>query len=111
MVGFSGDQETINETCGSAWLCDGRHHDGQIHIGSDDMRGLAQVDRLADNHIIARFDLLNDPCLLVRLLLKLHIVAHRHRVSGTNAIQTNLAAQTALPLPTRFVEDNVPAAR
>ena len=111
MIGFGGDQKTVDETRGGAWLCDGGHHDSQVNIGSDDVRGLAQVDRLADNHIITWFDLLDDARILAWFLFKLHIVAHGHGIGAADAIQTDLAAQAALPLSSLFVEDDVPAAR
>ena len=75
------------------------------------MRGLAQVDRLADNHIVARLDLLDDASLLARFLLKLHVVAHGNRVGASNAVQADFAPQAAFPLATRLIEDDVPAAR
>ena len=43
VVGLGGYQKAVDETRRGAWMGNGRHHDGQIHVGGDDVRSLAQI--------------------------------------------------------------------
>ena len=111
VIGFGSHQKAVDEARGGARLGDGCHHNGQIHVGGDDMRSLTQVNRLPDNHIVTWLNLLDDARFLARFLFKFNIVADGHGIGGTDAVQTDFSAQTTLPLPSRFVEDDVPASR
>ena len=111
MIGLGGDQETVDEARGGPRLGEGRDHDGEVYVGGDDMGGLAEVDRLTHDDVVAGLDLLDDARVLARLLIEDHVIAHRHRVGGAQSVEAYLAPKTAVPTASRLVEDNVPASR
>ncbi len=68
-----------------------------VDIRRQDMRLLAQVGRAA-NDIVAALMHIHNPMRAVRQSLDLDIVAHRHRIGGTDATNTEIALDMALLL-------------
>ena len=103
-VGLGRRQEAIDERGAGLRVGHGDHQEGLIHIGGDDMTLLGEVDALADDVVAAVLDRRD------KAPIKLYPVAHGHRVSRANALQSEITLYLTIKQLAIVCLDGVPTA-
>jgi len=104
VVGLGRRQEAVDERGAGLRVGHSDHQEGLIYIGRNDMALLGEVDALADDVVAAILDRRD------KAPIKLYPVAHGHRVSRANALQSEISLYLTIKQLAIVCLDGVPTA-
>ena len=95
MIGFGGDQQSVDEARGGAWKPESGDNAEEVDIGGDDMRLLAELGGATNDIVLAVGHIVDDTGAVV-LHFEEDMVTHSHRIRLLVAPQAVIATQTAV---------------
>ena len=91
VVGISGDEKAVDESRRCLWSRGGDDEQRLIEVGGDDLRFLRQVDRFADDVILARVDV-RDVAFTLILESVVYMITGGNRIGSRTTFEPNFSA-------------------